>query len=138
MLAKLVLRLSLMAYQTLLSFRRAHSRSVRPLVGGGNVIKMNPRFDLATIESWSEIPACRGRRVLTLLIEVDPISGKESERYPGGSVREECWHVLPDNEHPLLLQSKFVHGTPFLHEMRFVHGISNPIVDPIQMMHLQG
>jgi hypothetical protein len=60
------------------------------------------------------------------LIEVDPISGKESERYPGGSVREECWHVLPDNEHPLLLQSKFVHG------------ISNPIVDPIQMMHLQG
>jgi hypothetical protein len=29
------------------------------------------RFDLSTIESCSEIPACRGREVLSLLIEVD-------------------------------------------------------------------
>ena len=43
---------------------------------------MNRRFDLSTIESFSEIPACRGLEVLSLLIEVDPISGKESERYP--------------------------------------------------------
>src|SRR5215469_15436778 len=33
------------------------------------------RFDLSTIESFSEIPACRAREVLFLLIEVDPISG---------------------------------------------------------------
>ncbi len=43
---------------------------------------MNLRFDLATIEGCSAIPACRAREVLSLLIEVDPISGKESERYP--------------------------------------------------------
>jgi hypothetical protein len=43
---------------------------------------VSTRFDLSTIESCSEIPACRGREVLSLLIEVDPISGKESERYP--------------------------------------------------------
>ena len=42
---------------------------------------MDRRFDLSTIESWSEIPACRGPEVLFLLIEVDPISGKESEQY---------------------------------------------------------
>jgi hypothetical protein len=30
--------------------------------------KMNPRFDLATIEKCSEIPACRGREILSLLI----------------------------------------------------------------------
>src|SRR6516162_4066803 len=43
---------------------------------------MKTRFDLSTIESWSEIPACRGREVLFLLTEVDPISGKEAEQYP--------------------------------------------------------
>jgi hypothetical protein len=43
---------------------------------------MNRRFDLSTIESFSEIPACRAREVLFLLIEVDPISGKESVQYP--------------------------------------------------------
>jgi hypothetical protein len=43
---------------------------------------MNRRFDLSIIESWSEISACRGREVLSLLMEVDPISGKESEQYP--------------------------------------------------------
>ena len=42
---------------------------------------MNSRFDLSTIESFSEIPACRAREVLSLLIELDPISGKESEQY---------------------------------------------------------
>src|SRR6266446_8686347 len=42
---------------------------------------MNPRFDLATMKGCSEIPACRGREVLSLLIEVDPISGKE-DAYP--------------------------------------------------------
>ena len=44
--------------------------------------KMNRRFDLSTIESWSEIPACRAREVLFLLTEVDPISRKEFEQYP--------------------------------------------------------
>ena len=43
---------------------------------------MNKRFDLSTIESCSEIPACRGPEVLFLLIEVDPISGKESVQHP--------------------------------------------------------
>jgi hypothetical protein len=43
---------------------------------------MNTRFDLSTIKSYSEIPACRGPEVLFSLIEVDPISGKESEQYP--------------------------------------------------------
>src|SRR5689334_5490685 len=51
---------------------------------------MNPRFDLATMERCSEIPACRAREVLSLLIEVDPISGKESEQYPDAYPRE-CW-----------------------------------------------
>src|SRR5215472_10581668 len=43
---------------------------------------MKTRFDLSTIESFSEIPACRGPEVLSLLVELDPISGKESEQYP--------------------------------------------------------
>ena len=34
------------------------------------------------MKGCSEIPACRGPEVLSLLFEVDPISGKESEQYP--------------------------------------------------------
>ena len=49
---------------------------------------MNRRFDLSTIERFSEIPACRGPEVLSLLIEVDPISGKESEQYPDAYPKE--------------------------------------------------
>jgi hypothetical protein len=49
---------------------------------------MNPRFDLATMKGCSEIPACRGREVLSLLIEVDPISGKESQQYPDAYPKE--------------------------------------------------
>ena len=48
----------------------------------------NARFDLSTIESFSEIPACRAREVLFLLIEVDPNSGKESEQYPDSYPKE--------------------------------------------------
>ena len=44
---------------------------------------MNTRFG-----SCSQIPACRGREVLFVLIEVDPISGKESERYPDAYPKE--------------------------------------------------
>jgi len=43
---------------------------------------MNTRFDLSTIENCSEIPACRGPELLFLLMEVDPISGKETDAYP--------------------------------------------------------
>ena len=43
---------------------------------------MHNRFDLSTIERCSEIPACRGPEVLSLLVELDPISGKEAEQYP--------------------------------------------------------
>lgn len=40
-------------------------------------------FGLArAIEDRLEIPACRGPEVLPLFIEVNPIAGKESERYP--------------------------------------------------------
>jgi hypothetical protein len=49
---------------------------------------MNTRFDLSTIKSYSEIPACRGPEVLFSLIEVDPISGKESEQYPDAYPKE--------------------------------------------------
>ena len=49
---------------------------------------MSTRFDLSTIESCSEIPACRGPEVLSLLIRVDPISGKESEQYPDAYPKE--------------------------------------------------
>ena len=49
---------------------------------------MNRRFDLSTIESFSEIPACSGPEVLSLLIELDPISGKESEQYPDDYPKE--------------------------------------------------
>src|SRR5215468_3971682 len=49
---------------------------------------MKSRFDLSTIESCSEIPACRGPEVLFLLIEVDPISGKEYEQYPDAYPKE--------------------------------------------------
>ena len=56
--------------------------------GKGNVIPMNRRFDLSTIESFSEIPTCRARKVLSLLIELDPISGNESEQYPDSYPKE--------------------------------------------------
>jgi hypothetical protein len=49
---------------------------------------MKRRFDLSTIESCSEISACRGPEVLSLLIEIDPISGKESEQYPDAYPKE--------------------------------------------------
>ena len=49
---------------------------------------MDTRFDLSTIESCSEIPACRGLEALSLLIEVDPISGKEYEQYPDADPKE--------------------------------------------------
>ena len=49
---------------------------------------MHRRFDLSSIESFSEIPACRAREVLFLLIEVDPISGKESEQYSDAYPKE--------------------------------------------------
>jgi hypothetical protein len=64
------------------------TRSARSLVGKGNVIPMNRRFDPSTIGSWSEIPACRGSEVLFLLTEVDPISGKLSEQYPEAYPKE--------------------------------------------------
>jgi hypothetical protein len=64
------------------------TRSARSLVGKGNVIPMNRRFDPSTIGSWSEIPACRGPEVLFLLTEVDPISGKLSEQYPDDYPKE--------------------------------------------------
>jgi hypothetical protein len=49
---------------------------------------MNTRFDLSAVESFSEIPACRGREVLFLLTEVDPISGKVAEQYPDAYPKE--------------------------------------------------
>src|SRR6516165_10081283 len=49
---------------------------------------MKTRFDLSTVESWSEIPACRAREVLFLLTEVDPVSGKEAEHYPNAYPKE--------------------------------------------------
>ena len=49
---------------------------------------MNTRFDLSAVESFSEIPACRGREVLFLLTEVDPISGKVAEQYPDADPKE--------------------------------------------------
>ena len=49
---------------------------------------MNRRFDLSTIESFSEVPACRAREVLFLLVEIDPISGKEFVQYPDAYPKE--------------------------------------------------
>ena len=53
-------------------------------------------FDLSVIESCSEIPACRGPEVLAILVEIDPISGKESEKYP---------HFYPKDYHSSLPHS---------------------------------
>src|SRR5271165_7133145 len=47
-----------------------------------NIIHPYTHFDLSTIESCSEIPACRGPEVLAVLVGIDPISAKESEEYP--------------------------------------------------------
>ena len=54
----------------------------------GKCYTMKRRFDLSTIESCSEIPACRGPEVLSLLNEVDPISGKESVQHPDAYPKE--------------------------------------------------
>ena len=54
----------------------------------GKCYTMKRRFDLSTIESCSAIPACRGPEVLSLLNEVDPISGKESVRHPDAYPKE--------------------------------------------------
>ena len=54
----------------------------------GKCYTMKRRFDLSPIESCSEIPACRGPEVLSLLIEVDPISGKEYEQHPDAYPKE--------------------------------------------------
>jgi hypothetical protein len=47
-----------------------------------NIMTPYANFDLSAIESCSEIPACRGREVLAILVEIDPICAKESEEYP--------------------------------------------------------
>jgi hypothetical protein len=39
-------------------------------------------FNLQEAQSLSEIPACRGPEVLSLLIEVNPIEEPELQRYP--------------------------------------------------------
>ncbi len=39
-------------------------------------------FNLEEAQCCSEIPACRGPEVLSILVEVDPITGKISEEYP--------------------------------------------------------
>jgi hypothetical protein len=39
-------------------------------------------FNLQEVQSCSEIPACRGPKVLALLIEVNPIQEPELQRYP--------------------------------------------------------
>ena len=39
-------------------------------------------FNLEEAQSCSEIPACRGPEVLSILVEVDPITGKIPEEYP--------------------------------------------------------
>ena len=49
---------------------------------------MHNRFDLSTIERCSEIPACRGPEVLSLVVKIDPISGKEVNRYPDAYPKE--------------------------------------------------
>ena len=54
----------------------------------GKCYTMKRRFDLSTIESCSEIRACRGPEVLSLLNEVDPISGKESVQHPDAYPKE--------------------------------------------------
>ena len=45
-------------------------------------------FNLQEAQSCSEIPACRGPEVLSILVEVDPIAGKESEEYPDAYPKE--------------------------------------------------
>ena len=39
-------------------------------------------FNLEEAQSCSEIPACRGPEVLSILVGVDPIAGKISDQYP--------------------------------------------------------
>jgi hypothetical protein len=39
-------------------------------------------FNLQEAQSLSEIPACKGPEILSLLIEVNPIQGPELQRYP--------------------------------------------------------
>ena len=46
-----------------------------------NIMTSYANFDLESIESCSEIPACRGPEVLAILIEVDPIADEEEKRY---------------------------------------------------------
>jgi hypothetical protein len=47
-----------------------------------NINNSYRHFDLSAVESCSEIPACRRPEVLAVLLEIDPICGKESEEYP--------------------------------------------------------
>jgi hypothetical protein len=41
---------------------------------------MKKQFDLSTINSCSEIPACRALEVLAILIEIDPVWGEHNEK----------------------------------------------------------
>jgi hypothetical protein len=45
-------------------------------------------FNLEEAQSCSEIPACHGPAVLSILVEVDPITGKISEQYPDAYPRD--------------------------------------------------
>ena len=55
---------------------------------------MNARFDLSTIESCSEIPACRGPEVLTILIGIDPIWDVNDEKRYAERVEKFCRNFI--------------------------------------------
>ena len=57
---------------------------------------INPytHFDLSTIESCSEIPACQGLDVLAILVKVDPVRDDEDEkRYPERVEKFSCNYI---------------------------------------------
>ena len=55
---------------------------------------MNTRFDLSTIQSCSEIPACRGLEVRTILIEIDPIWDANDEKRYWERVEKFCRNFI--------------------------------------------
>jgi hypothetical protein len=58
-----------------------------------NINNSYTHFDLSSIESCSEIPACRGPEVLAILVDVDPIADEEEKRYPERVEKFSCNYI---------------------------------------------
>ena len=94
---------------------------------------MKKQFDLSTINSCSEIPACRALEVLAILVEIDPVRDEHNEkRYPERVekfARNYIWQKISCG-----ITIEFLHAA--VERMFNAYEVSN-VVDPARLNELK-